>query len=110
GTPQLADRIIAYSDFGATFYATEKPIEIIRGGVDGERFSPPLPGARPRRDRVLYVGRLLPHKGIDQLIAALPIELPLTICGRPYDLRYYHHLQSKAEGKRVEFVTDADDT
>jgi glycosyltransferase involved in cell wall biosynthesis len=61
------------------------------------------------RDRVLYVGRLLPHKGVDRLIEAMPPELPLTVCGQPYHADYYRHLQALAEGKRVEFVTDADD-
>jgi glycosyltransferase involved in cell wall biosynthesis len=103
----LADRIIAYSDFGASFYRTKKPIDVIKGGVDASLFTP---STQPVvRDRVLFIGRLLPHKGIDQLIAALPPELPLTVCGRPYDEGYYRLLKTLAEGKRVEFVIDADD-
>jgi glycosyltransferase involved in cell wall biosynthesis len=109
GILELADRIIAYSEFGASFYRTETPIEIIRGGVDAGLFTPPVPGARPTRDRVLYVGRLLPHKGIDILIDALPPELPLTICGRPYHPEYHRLLKEKAAGKNVAFVTDATD-
>jgi glycosyltransferase involved in cell wall biosynthesis len=58
---------------------------------------------------VLYVGRLLPHKGVDRLIEALPPELPLTVCGRPYHDAYFRRLQTLAAGKRVEFVTDAED-
>ncbi len=107
GSIELADRLIAYSDFGASLYWTRKPIEVIKGGVDGDLFTPPA--ARPERDRVLYVGRLLPHKGIDNLIEALPLELPLTICGRPYHEEFYRRLRTLAEGKKVEFVTDADD-
>jgi glycosyltransferase involved in cell wall biosynthesis len=82
-------------------------VTVIKGGVDAAAFTPP---ASPvARDRVLYVGRLLPHKGVDRLITALPPELPLTVCGRPYDPGYFDLLRSLAEGKRVEFVTDADD-
>jgi glycosyltransferase involved in cell wall biosynthesis len=107
GILDLADRVVAYSEFGASLYRTSTPIEIIKGGVDASCFTPP---PRPvRRDRVLYVGRLLPHKGIDQLIAAMPPELPLTVCGRAYDERFFRRLEDAAEGKRVEFVTDADD-
>jgi glycosyltransferase involved in cell wall biosynthesis len=107
GAAELADRIIAYSDFGASLYETRQPIEVIKGGVDAAHFTPaPSPVTR---DRVLYVGRLLPHKGIDQLIKALPAALRLTICGRPYHPQYFELLQQLAVGKRVEFVTDADE-
>jgi glycosyltransferase involved in cell wall biosynthesis len=109
GILELADRLVAYSDFGASLYQTAKPVAVIKGGVDGARFTPPAPGRRPTRDRVLYVGRLLPHKGIDDLIGALPPELPLTVCGRPYHPEFFDRLRTLAEGKRVEFVTDADD-
>jgi glycosyltransferase involved in cell wall biosynthesis len=56
------------------------------------------------------VGRLLPHKGIDQLIEAMPTDLPLTICGRPYHEDYLKLLKALGNGKRVDFVTGADDT
>ncbi|MGL6076605.1 MAG: glycosyltransferase family 4 protein [Fimbriiglobus sp.] len=103
----LVDRIVCYSDFGASLIKTTQPIYMVKGGVDTRQFSPPL--RRPKRDRVLYVGRLLPHKGIDQLIEALPTDLPLTCCGRPYHKPYFEYLQTLAQGKRVEFVTDASD-
>jgi glycosyltransferase involved in cell wall biosynthesis len=107
GALELADRIIAYSDFGASLYRTSTPVEVIKGGVDATQFTPP---PHPiTRDRVLYVGRLLPHKGIDRLIAALPEDLPLTVCGRAYHDDYLRRLKDLAAGKRVEFVTDGDD-
>ena len=52
---------------------------------------------------------MLPHKGIDDLIEALPHDLPLTICGRPYRPDYFVTLQRLAAGKRIDFLTDADD-
>ena len=109
GSIELADRIIAYSDFGASLYGTKKPIHVVKGGVDGDLFTPAAAPSCVERDRVLYVGRLLPHKGIDNLIEALPPELPLTLCGRPYHEDFYNRLLKLAEGKKVEFVTDADD-
>ncbi|MFO0952829.1 MAG: glycosyltransferase family 4 protein [Isosphaeraceae bacterium] len=109
GVLELADRIIAYSDFGAALYQTRRPVVVIKGGVDGAAFTPPPSGTPRVRDRVLYVGRLLPHKGIDTLIEALPPELPLTVCGRPYHEAYFARLKALAAGKKVEFVTDATD-
>jgi glycosyltransferase involved in cell wall biosynthesis len=80
---------------------------VIKGGVDGRFFTPP---ARPPvRDRVLYVGRLVAYKSVDQLIRALPPDLPLTVCGRPYHAHYFQLLQELAAGKQVEFILDADD-
>ncbi len=107
GALELADQVISYSKFGASLYRTSTPIAVIKGGVDGAHFTPPK--SRPERDRVLYVGRLLPHKGIDRLIAALPRHLPLTVCGRPYHPDYFELLKGLAVGKDVTFITDADD-
>ena len=103
----LADRVVCYSDFGADLLKTTSRIVTIKGGVDGRFFTPPL--VRPQRDRVLYVGRLLPHKGIDKLIRALPPKLLLTCCGRAYHTDYLEHLKQLAVGKNVEFVTEASD-
>jgi glycosyltransferase involved in cell wall biosynthesis len=107
GSLELADQIICYSRFGASFYRSQTPIVVIKGGVDAAHFT--RPARRPPRDRVLYVGRLLPHKGIDRLIAAMPRDLPLTVCGRCYHDDYFRLLRELAQGKRVEFITDADD-
>ncbi len=107
GALELADAIVSNSEFGASLYRTSTPITVIKGGVDGAFFTPP---ATPiERDRILYVGRLLPHKGIDQLITALPPDLPLTICGRPYQPEYLEVLRQLAAGKNVQFITDAGD-
>ncbi len=107
GALELADRVVCYSDFLADMLKTTTPKVVIKGGVNGRTFTPPREA--PTRDRVLYVGRLLPHKGIDRLIRALPPDVPLTVCGRPYHPAYFDLLRQLAAGKRVEFVTDATD-
>jgi glycosyltransferase involved in cell wall biosynthesis len=58
----------------------------------------------------LFVGRLLAHKGVLEVIHALPKGRELRVVGRPYDTAYFERLRQAAEGKRVTFITDADDT
>ena len=103
----LADRIVCQSEFAASLMQTSTRIELVKGGVDDVFFRPRTVEAE--RDRVLFVGRLLPHKGIDRLLAALPADLPLTICGRPYDPGYYALLRRLAATKNVEFILDSSD-
>lgn len=79
---------------------------ILLAGIDTERFRP-APDAR--RHGVLFVGRLLPHKGIDTLIQAVDPDVPLRVVGRPYHAEYFALLQKLAAGKRVTFLTDASD-
>ena len=85
---------------------------VILGGVDTEKFSPPR--EKPGRTHVVFVGRLLPHKGVDNLIRAIrpkaiQPELPLTIIGPKLDDNYFVELQSLASGKPVSFRTEASD-
>jgi glycosyltransferase involved in cell wall biosynthesis len=79
------------------------------GPVDTEAFSPgPAPPA-PAPPSLIAVGRLLPHKGVDRILRALPAALPLTVVGRPLHRDYARLLARLARGKHVVFVHDADD-
>ena len=84
---------------------------VIYGGVDTEFFSPDPSVVRQRE--VVFVGRVLPHKGVDVLIDAMPADLPLRIVGRTHGTppQYLALLKQKAQGKKVIFdegVEDAD--
>lgn len=107
GILELADRIVSYSRFGASLLQTANAVDVVAGGVDDGFFTPTAEDLP--RDRLLYVGRLLPHKGVDRLLAALPADVKLCICGGVYHDEYYGLLRSLAADKQVEFVLGADD-
>jgi glycosyltransferase involved in cell wall biosynthesis len=108
GILDLADRVTCYSRFGESLVrGCSTRIEIVPGGVDDNFFRPPP--EEVARDYVLYVGRLLPHKGVDRLLIALPHDTQLIVCGQPYDPHYYAYLRSLASGKQVEFLVNQDD-
>lgn len=80
---------------------------VIMGGVDTEKFKPAV---KPTScESVLYVGRLLPHKGVDDLVEALPEGMRLELIGQPYHKEFIADLQRLAEGKNVHFRHDCDD-
>jgi glycosyltransferase involved in cell wall biosynthesis len=83
------------------------PSRVVYGGVDSEKFRPGTAKCVP--GRVAYVGRLLPHKGVDVLIQALPERASLVVLGRVADADYLSHLHGLARGKAVCFVHDATD-
>jgi len=104
---------IAYSRFGLGFLPPDlkRKAVLIKGGIDTERFSPN--GTQKREKKILYVGRILPHKGIDYLIEGFRLldrsDYTLRIIGRVYGEEYYQYLKRSSSGSNIEFVHDADD-
>jgi glycosyltransferase involved in cell wall biosynthesis len=90
----------------AQFVDWRHPKTILYGGAQVPEVS--TEGVGPL-GYALYVGRLLPHKGVLTLIEAMTDTTPLRIVGRPYDAEYFARLQAAARGKSVEFIVDADD-
>jgi glycosyltransferase involved in cell wall biosynthesis len=80
---------------------------VVYGGVDTHRFTPNASVAR--EPLVVFVGRLMPHKGVNDLVDALPEGLALELIGRPYDERFQRDLERRAAGKQVVFRHDCDD-
>jgi glycosyltransferase involved in cell wall biosynthesis len=89
-------------------HAANPRARVILGGVDTERFAPQAGLARSR-DEVVFVGRLLPHKGVNDLIEALPQGMRLRVIGKESDLRYRQDLDRLAAGKAVTFQQDVED-
>ena len=80
--------------------------EVIFAGVDEDKYSP---GSTKVPGRVVFVGRLLPHKGIEFAIRGLPTGAALKIYGRPYDTDYLQFLRAEASSRAVTFHTQASD-
>lgn len=82
---------------------------VVFGGVDSERFRPD--SGIERSGEVLYVGRLLPHKGINYLVEAIDARTSLMIIGRQFRhaQRFLDDLRRLAQNKHVSFVLDAAD-
>lgn len=84
-----ADRVICVSAFMAD-RLTERlgrpgpNVRVVHNGVDTERFRPAEGGPPPRDPVVLFVGRVVPYKGVDLLLrAAVKIAAP----GRRFRVR-----------------------
>jgi glycosyltransferase involved in cell wall biosynthesis len=96
---RFASEVVGRADWPST--------RLIYGGVDTDLFRPDP--AVPREPLVAYVGRLMPHKGVNYLVEALPPGLSLELVGRPYDPRFAAELHRLAAGKPVRFRHDCDD-
>lgn len=104
---QRLDGLLAVSRFSAnSFPALTGRSTVVFGGVTTSKF---FPDDTPRTHKVVFVGRLLPHKGIDILIEALPDGFELDVYGRSYSAEYRGILEKLAAGKKVNFHEDADD-
>ena len=104
---EYVDGFLPISNFSAKLLPTHKNCHILYGGVPNQFIEQPI--NKSARLNILYVGRLLPHKGINYLIEAIEDDISLEIIGRPYNEDYFNLLQQLAVGKNVRFTTDASD-
>ena len=105
--PRLFDLFLTVSRYSADVLgAPSGRTRVIYGGADPTRFGE----GEGKRDGVLFVGRLTPHKGIEHLIRALPEGASLTVVGtaghdpRDPERGYLDFLRRTASGRDVRFV------
>lgn len=104
---------IAYSEFGLAALPDiiKSKSATIKGGIDNIKFSP---NYEKKKNHILFVGRLLPHKGVNDLIEAFRLlrikdGYRLRIVGRIYDRKFYEHLIKISNGLNVDYLHDLDD-
>jgi glycosyltransferase involved in cell wall biosynthesis len=96
---EYSRRVYAHADYPRA--------HVVGGGVDVEKFSP---DHSIRRDGgALFVGRLLPHKGISDLIRGVPDGVPLTVVGPVPHAETKERLVALAQHKAVTFLHGLDD-
>lgn len=91
------------SDYAAQGLDARRPHQTIYGGVNLARY--PERAALEHDGSVVFLGRVLPHKGVHFLIAGLPEGVTLQVIGTVADGAYLTHLRSLARGKDVQFLS-----
>ena len=81
--------------------------QVILGGVELARY--PLRSPLEHDGSVVFLGRILRHKGIHHLINAVPQGMVLRIIGPAGDADYLQELIKLSDGKAVEFLHGLDD-
>jgi glycosyltransferase involved in cell wall biosynthesis len=87
--PRLANRLIALNDHSADVYRSvfRREVEVVPNFVIDSGLGPSMP-----HRRFLYVGRLSPEKGIEELLARWPAGMQLDIIGDgPLSTRVQDH-------------------
>ncbi len=101
-----ATGMLLLSEYSRSLWArqpkTKRPaaLEVIFGGVDLHRFSP---GGHREPGKVLFVGRLVPHKGLEYLLEAVEPPMHLTVAGSVVDTAYAESLRQAALASRATF-------
>lgn len=79
---------IAQSKYSVSaFHDSNVPVKTILGPIDTTYYYP-LENERREKGLVVAVGRILPHKGFDRIIRALPDDMRLVIAGTTSDAEY----------------------
>jgi glycosyltransferase involved in cell wall biosynthesis len=102
----FSTKLLGQTDYDLhRFHVPRKKFQAIYGGVDLEKYS-----FNPKKTKhVMFLGRLMPHKGVDYLIKAVDRSTECVVAGHQSDKRYFTLLKKLAEGKNVRFLISASD-
>lgn len=108
GLHRWVKRFLMISGFSLRLLPTsaQPRATVILGGIDVDRYAFT---DGPRQPRVVLVGRILPHKGINYLVEAAGADIPVVIAGRVADRAYYEQLRIASQGTQVRFELDPSD-
>jgi glycosyltransferase involved in cell wall biosynthesis len=97
---------VEISNFSATRASKfSKQSLSVSAGIWRDDIMPSADQERPFAGRLCSVGRVLPHKGLEVTINAVPSDCSLTIAGpNRQDPRYVTFLRSLCRGRQVEFL------
>jgi glycosyltransferase involved in cell wall biosynthesis len=111
GAIELSNCAVSISQFAknnlSPYYRGDH--RVIIGPVDTDYFKPTSEAGKRPSTEILCVGRILPHKGVDRIIRALPQGMRLRVVGEIYSRKYYRYLRFLSLGKNVEFIQGASD-
>jgi glycosyltransferase involved in cell wall biosynthesis len=109
-TGKIFKKHLHLSEYSRSVFGQDnwKTADVIYGGVDTGQFAPKT--NIQKEPLIVFVGRLMPHKGVDYIIEGLPEGINLEIIGRAYNSDYYSLLQTKAKGRRIKFRTECSDS
>jgi glycosyltransferase involved in cell wall biosynthesis len=105
---RLIPKFVCISDFSRQLIPAEvrSRATVVHGGIDLERYAY---DPQPRRRQALLVARIMPHKGIDNLVKAAGSDIDVVVAGQVADARYLRDLQVLAAGSKVRFLIAPDD-
>ncbi len=103
---RVYDLFLAQSLFAANaFKDLEGKIKVILGPIETDYYKPDNRVVKDPK-LVVSIGRIMPHKGFDRIIKALPKSLNLIIAGKNYDTDYFNYLKelSHKSPSKIEII------
>lgn len=99
----LVSGFLVVSKFsGKNFLRYSRPVIPIYGGVDISLFYPRK--ISKKENKILFVGRFLPHKGCEYLVKAVQdLDVELHMVGKPVNLGVIHRIKVLDKKKKVKF-------
>ncbi len=100
----LVDRFLIHTKFQTKIFSDNKS-SIIYGGINIEQYG----YSKNKSNKIIFLGRIMPHKGIEYLINAVDCNTELVIAGRVVNIDYLQYLKDISRCKNVHFLLNESD-